>query len=383
MGFKGQHNQAPCSQHCPLPCRTWVCKQCWCFFYCREYIDSGSAGGGVNFFEGNTADFQNCIFTNNSAHDWGGAVAIQNSVRVVLKACTFENNTSHEGAALYSNNGTQLKLEINNCTFTGNEASLSGGALFINVTSAFVSQSHFVGNSAPYGSAASFFGDTCDLEIIHCSLIRNKLNGSQNKYKGAIFVDRAGEVYLSCVFFIGNAANFGGALTLGRARARIDNCTFNQNEAYYDGGSILAYDSHYIIVTNSSFSNNEGNAINTQNTPTIIQQCDFVNNGQTVLGSTICLSSTANLLLRLYGTNFIDTLQPEILVIGSNSTKATLYIKDNTPEVDEEKLYPATPNGSVVSVPLLKLKSVPTTVISSQFASSQCQSLSVFVSICF
>ena len=79
--------------------------------------------------------FERCLFQNSTlASENGGAIRINNS-SATLQQCSFVNNSGDKGGAIFvegASNGT-----IENCTFSGNHAVNSAGAIYISAGTTF------------------------------------------------------------------------------------------------------------------------------------------------------------------------------------------------------------------------------------------------------
>ncbi len=86
-------------------------------------LEDVSGGAFYNMLAGN-AEFVRCRFTGNTASSGG---AIHNLGTLVLTDCTFTGNkAAGSGGAISQDGGT---LTMTNCTFTENEATMRGGAI--------------------------------------------------------------------------------------------------------------------------------------------------------------------------------------------------------------------------------------------------------------
>ena len=132
--------------------------------------------GGVNFFE----SFENVSFNGDFVGNhalYGGAIAIKNGK---IENVSFIGNLAEisGGAIYFDSNGT-----ITNCNFTNNKALLMGGSVYFNETGT-VNKSSFKNNNAYEGGAiyscgnleinnSQFKGNTATLKTNHISLKEN------------------------------------------------------------------------------------------------------------------------------------------------------------------------------------------------------------------
>ena len=258
-------------------------------------------GGAITILKGKVS---NSTFNNNQASDFGGAV-YWNCEKGEIFNCTFINNKqtnlsdSYGGGAIYINQGD---VNINDCRFESNQAQY-GSAIHTNSSitntisisisdfknnignvvelgnySAEISLSNFTGNSG-CGIKVEGNESTQFLNILNC-IFTNNQGGSLS---GAIWSNAltsivnsnftnnngnaGGAVYLSFSHsdvlnsnFTNNVAPAGGALYLVGENIEVDNCIFKGNNATSTstskGGGSIYVNQHYLIVTESSFTNN-------------------------------------------------------------------------------------------------------------------------------
>ncbi|MHC4443470.1 MAG: LamG-like jellyroll fold domain-containing protein, partial [Planctomycetota bacterium] len=171
----------------------------------------------------------NCMFENNT----NSAAVI--ATQTTLIGCVFKNNTATRGGAI---NGHPRKLI--DCTFIGNQADNTGGAIYI----------------------VDFF---TTMTVTNCKF---ECNSAGNLGGGAIWIGRTscdwdgcGKIALTNCSFVGNSTpGVGGAMRLsgagGKLLATITNCTLVGNSApNWDEGAGLHVTggSGPVVVTNSIF----------------------------------------------------------------------------------------------------------------------------------
>lgn len=137
-----------------------------------DFDENTAAWGGALSCRANSSPIvSNSRFKNNSAEGnfgFGGAVFSDFQATPVFTYSTFHGNNAQYGGALASFQGAETNLE--NCTVTGNSASVGGGGLFCHDSSPMVTSTIVAfqngtgieaqGSSAPEISCTDVFGNT-------------------------------------------------------------------------------------------------------------------------------------------------------------------------------------------------------------------------------
>ncbi|MFA8449765.1 MAG: T9SS type A sorting domain-containing protein [Bacteroidales bacterium] len=179
-------------------------------------------GGAV--FVDVPALFENCIFSENQAPEYGGAV-YSTDVGGVFKGCTFKKNSS-------KNNGGAISIlqygKIENCKFIENISEKSGGGVYVSVN-ADVKGSEFKKNtSISSGGGLYALGN---ISIDNCLFEENKASsfgGGANIKHGNL---------KNSTFTKNESSKIGGGL-LTTGNAFVFNCTFTENIAKQNGGGL-------------------------------------------------------------------------------------------------------------------------------------------------
>jgi len=114
--------------------------------------NSASQGGGLSIGGGGlTLTMTDCLFTNNTSDDLGGAARFSSGMGNVER-CTFvANSATNEAGALYVGLGD---LTISSCTFTDNAAGNDGGGIYQNDGTLVLNGVTIVSNSAAVSGGA-------------------------------------------------------------------------------------------------------------------------------------------------------------------------------------------------------------------------------------
>lgn len=215
--------------------------------------------GGAIYLEDSQATFEGCRFERNVSTELrGGAVSSRNSrvvftdclfkentgnamtcfdSNVAFTDCMFENNTGSEGGAIYSHvalgNETPEDLTLTRCTFAGNSANRTGGAVHSYAAGTTISACIFTGNTALLDGGA-IYNQRCTVTIVSSLFSDNRANNAG----GAIIDFHLGRSEIVHCTFVANKAAQGGAVAGKRqSNSVISQCIFWKNEA--DTGSSL------------------------------------------------------------------------------------------------------------------------------------------------
>lgn len=139
------------------------------------YIDDNSTLPQPTNFHVNV---NGAVFKNNTAKSEAGAMKINLSsnnyqLSLNLNSGTFEGNSAPNGGAIYSWRGEVSSAENGSCTFTGNTATTSGSAIFVNNSNFILRNAEFSNNTATDHDGAIYVVNstmTMDNGYIHDNL---------------------------------------------------------------------------------------------------------------------------------------------------------------------------------------------------------------------
>ncbi|WP_300615856.1 right-handed parallel beta-helix repeat-containing protein [Dokdonella sp.] len=182
----------------------------------------------------------------------GGAIHAS-AVRLRVESCRFSGNeATHDGGAIYTDD---VDATILDSVFEGNDAGDSGGAVMVSASDLVVERSRFTGNHADVGGGLAGGGTTSRLDIKD-SLIQD--NTALHGGGGVRFSAERLRVYRSAV--VGNTAEFsdGGGIWLagpvdGDASV-VENSTITANAAPSEsaGGSGIYVADGKLALRNST-----------------------------------------------------------------------------------------------------------------------------------
>lgn len=212
--------------------------------------NTAKSSGGVIYGATLTANviYGNASFVGNSVTNGsGGAICMYGQLTV--RNSYFEGNTaSNRGGAIYASNSSLEDvtrfIELTNCTFKNNVATL-GGAI-----SLFAGGADF-----PEGAIANV--TDCEFIENHASL---EISGASTAAGGAIYLDRKSYLNLTNSKFSNNKADTeaGAIYVAGESTVKITNCDVSENTSGKYGGAISVRSS-YLDITDTDFIKNESN----------------------------------------------------------------------------------------------------------------------------
>ncbi len=283
-----------------------------CSIECKTTIFSGNeakatSGGAIDIIGGQNiiVDFDSCMFIKNRASQNGGAIQCSSFEQLDMFFCNFTDNFAPSGGALnilYSrgelfvfrsnftgNFATEekggalytllLRMTLSMCSFLGNSARTSGGAISSDVKEfILIANSNFMNNSAEVGAgldvkspsitvddslftgnAASTNGGalSCRGSIISLSMCKLTRNSAYDK-GGAVHIIMASMFTVQYTNFSMNSAKSGGALTVELTQeVRVWKCLFCNNKADLSGGAISQLEhGNTVYISNSLFFKN-------------------------------------------------------------------------------------------------------------------------------
>lgn len=243
------------------------------------YIDDNSSLPQSTAFKVNV---NGAVFKNNTASAEAGAMKINlgsnnYQLSLNLNSGTFEGNSAPNGGAIYSWKGNVSSNAGPNqtCTFTGNKATESGSAIFVNNSQSFTLKNiNISGNEAAGNDGAVYVTNTNSMVMENGTIENNKCGGSgagiyvinstmtlnNGTIKGNTAVWRGGGIYLNNSTLTinngtiqGNTATneFGGGVGVYNSSFTMNNGHIDNNKAGLDGGGVCAI--------SSNFSMNNGN----------------------------------------------------------------------------------------------------------------------------
>lgn len=186
-------------------------------------------GGALWIGSKSTATVENATFKNNkTTSSYGGAIWGSNEFKV--KNSTFEKNQAKWGGAIYS----QKNMTIEGSTFKENEADKGGALAILDKMKMTVKDSKFIGNSATFAGAIYIRTSTEESTMSGCTFTDNEATAQG----GAIWSENAPISIDDSTFQNnGNGTLYGGGLCVnGDKTFNVKNSIFKGNKAKLGGG---------------------------------------------------------------------------------------------------------------------------------------------------
>ena len=155
---------------------------------------SSQKGGAVYLLAGELTISNSDISINHS--DEGGAI-FNTGGELTLINSNLATNSATRGGSLFLNTGELIDIELENCTLRNNTSTSFGGAIYSDAGSLKVIKSLFQNNSGTNGGALYVTGDPLgynpnSAELNNCVLINNQASVEG----GAIYINQEGELKL-------------------------------------------------------------------------------------------------------------------------------------------------------------------------------------------
>jgi len=206
------------------------------------FVDNAVRGGALAY----PFSVTNCIFKNNIATVYSGAIYTSGARGITIVGCHFEGNYAANYGGACDIRGTSNNV-ISNCVFINNRAKVYGGALFLSSTTTndIVVDCTFAGNVVggaleQYGGAIRCGGNTT---VRNCSIIGNIATNQG----GGLWGTNA--TIQNCLIVRNiSVTNTGGGIWM--TNSVVENCTIVSNYAAVSGGGI------YVTGSDSSGTNN-------------------------------------------------------------------------------------------------------------------------------
>jgi len=213
---------------------------------CNISNNDATEGGGAAYFSrdcGENPTLINCIISGNTAVDAGGIGAA--STALSITGCIVTMNHAQYGGGIFvgePNTTTFTGItEIANCIISENSAAEVGGAVSIANTTAHIYDTTIMYNNARHAGALQLYDSNSPpyanfSKVVNCEIMYN----AALEFGGGIYGDYASPTILNSTLAL-NSAQMGGAVYLYEAGGIIDGCLITQNTADELAGGILLH----------------------------------------------------------------------------------------------------------------------------------------------
>ncbi|RHY00365.1 hypothetical protein DYB36_013232, partial [Aphanomyces astaci] len=129
----------------------------------------GRRGGGIYMESASQLTLDSAEFYENQAASNGGGIAVAGNAALNMSHCAFVENVAVDGAGLHL--ATTSWVQLVDSSFTANQASFRGGAVFVQKSSTTVSQRLSVTSNVATSGGGVFWliGSTTAPDVFHCS----------------------------------------------------------------------------------------------------------------------------------------------------------------------------------------------------------------------
>lgn len=306
---------------------------------------AGNRGGGIACSWRNTpARIADCEIYNNTAGGEGGGGVLLNCCGILTNCLVYGNSAPSSGGVCAWRNGSIIGSKVIGCVISNNTATTATGGGLGDYCER-VSDTLFVSNTAAtYGGALSFDRSAFTNALVNCTFIGNRANNSG----GAVDVSFGGLVCSNGVFEGNEAAQYGGCVRVGDATAScvLDGCALSNNTAtLYDGGCLYGYN---YDVKDSVFLNNRGRWGGAVSLPWLtagasrFEGCSFFGNTGSGNGGAIYRSGSTGNVFTLKGCAFggnAATNGSGGAVYGSYSTLEECVFTNNVASTEGGAVY--------------------------------------------
>ena len=293
---------------------------------------AGDDGGAIALLDASIADIYESSFQGNSAADTGGAIDLLQESRIRVFDSRFSlSGAGGSGGALYATSGF---VEISNCTFSKNEAVKSGGVMAARKNSSLVIRgSSFTGNGADESGGVLYLEENSGGEVIGSSFEFN--DGGERG--GVVSLATTSNVSITASNFTENSAYLGGVLAAEEsssisftALVLDDDSDINidNNTASSDGGGVYLCESTLFLKTKTNIINNSafdsGGGIHAIDSSITISGVVNLSSNQAIWGGGLSLEDS-----KLYN----DAVQSELgFVLNRADYGGAVFVDDTSDE---------------------------------------------------
>ncbi|MFH1136819.1 MAG: right-handed parallel beta-helix repeat-containing protein, partial [Pseudomonadota bacterium] len=225
-----------------------------------SWYDTNGRGGGIWVSGGDkTIVITHCLVRKNNASGSGGGLYLENSSATIFDCVISQNlSTSEGGGGVFFQDSSPT---LNNCLINDNQAT-RGGGVGVNGASPALTNCLVIGNQA--GKGGGIYSEGSSPTLANCT-ISNNLASSGDNSGGGLALYNSSPAITNCIVS-GNHASTGGGIRCEQGSAPIlTNNLFDDNDPddYWNQDSQDSYTSAAVINTlvNSASGNLDGDPI--------------------------------------------------------------------------------------------------------------------------
>jgi len=213
---------------------------------CLFENNTAQSGGGASVLNGNTS-FNNCIFNENTAINFGGGL---NANNCEVTNCSFNGNScdpNGDGGGIFS-----FESDISYCYLTNNVARVGGGISSISST--------IQNCQIKYNTSVLNGGGICSYDFANVDSCEISFNSAGDNGGGIYCFGN--QNYKNCLISHNNSEEDGGGVYISLSGPVLENCIIDSNHADENGGGVVFVDGGIIIncliINNSADSKGGG-----------------------------------------------------------------------------------------------------------------------------
>ncbi|MFC1783026.1 choice-of-anchor Q domain-containing protein, partial [Planctomycetota bacterium] len=220
-----------------------------------------------------------CIFRDNFASGYGGAMYNRLSFSTLSHCEFYGNGTDGQGGAIRNYSGSPTLIQ---CLFENNLAASGGGMYNVN-SSPILTYSNFESNSATNHGGGMFNDAGSHPTLTYCMFFDNSVG-----VRGGGMYNYGDPILSHCIFSYNSSGQQGGGIRNGNnSSPLLEDCHFNNNWSGTDGGGMANLESTAQLI-NCTFSNNgskpgewytmNGGGMHNNQSDTTLNNCTFSDN---------------------------------------------------------------------------------------------------------
>ena len=227
-----------------------------------DFIDNYAEAGSAIFVKKGVLNLYNADLSSKIFNMYSQIAVLTNSI-VYIENATFSNSNSSYAPALYLRDS---KTSVINSKFINLRGNITSGAIGVRMGGdLYVKNCEFINTTSSKNAGAIFADVLYDSNLGAVTIIDTVFRDTSSEFGGA-FLQLSGNLFLNNTTFInGHATYNGGSVYLSGVNGTINNCTFDSNgvdviEGYPTYGGAILLDMGTYNISGSKFFNNNASA---------------------------------------------------------------------------------------------------------------------------